>query len=230
MSRTQTPEEVEREMIEVLGEENGKLFYSIQNDFIFLLEKFKHFKELYMKDKSRVLLLSETAPFFFFSLQKLLIDDIVINITRLTESGQLRKKQNATIKNFLNRYDKDALSTEIIKRFNISKKSTEKLNEWRDKRVAHRDFEVHVNSKPIKLKYDVIETCLEDLKSLMRLLHTHFFQSDFIYDFFTPTGGAMALLNALDRSYRCKNEYFASQRENRQFNIDSIRPGYKSFK
>ncbi len=230
MSREKTVNEERAHMIEILGKERGLLFYSLQNEFIFLFQKFRHFKELFMKDESRIELLNKAAPFFFFTLQKVLLDDLVMNISRFTESEKQRKFKNATVKGFINRFDRNQLNHDIMKKFNTSLKSANNLNDWRDKRVAHRDFEIHVNSKTISIDYHEVEECISDLENLMKALYSHFFKSDFMYDFFSPVGGAMTLLNHLDYAQRSRTEYLESQRNNRNFNIDSLRLNKRSFK
>lgn len=230
MADEKNSKEIEKEMIEVLGSEQGKLFNSIQNEFILLGEKFKHFKELFMTDESRIQVMNKTAPFFFFSLQRILLDDLVMNISRLTESEMNRKFRNATLKGFIRSFDKERLSPEIFQYFNLCLKSVQCLNDWRDKRVAHRDFDIHVNNKVINLKYVEIENCMGGLTSLMKALYSHFFNSDFMYEFFSPTGGASSLLKHLDLSLRAKSEYFESLKSSREFNIEAIRPHSRSYK
>lgn len=230
MADEKNSKEIEKEMIEVMGHEQGKLFNSIQNEFILLVEKFKHFKELYMTDESRIQVMNKTAPFFFYSLQRILLDDLVMNISRLTENEVNRKFRNATLKGFIRSFDKERLSPEIFQDFNKCLKSVQRLNDWRDKKVAHRDFDIHVNNEVINLKYIEVENCMRDFTSLMKVIYSHFFYSDFMYEFFTPTGGANSLLKHLDLSLRSKSEYFRSLKYNKEFNIEAIRPNNTTYK
>lgn len=227
MSSTKSPLEIEEEMVTKLGEINGRLFYGIQNEFIHLTQKYKHFEVLFMKGQSRIDIMNRTASYFFFSIQRIMLDDLVINISRLTEAKS--EKKNATIKLFLDSYNRKDLDPQINKLEKKFKESFKNLINWRNKRVAHRDFDIHVNQSPISLKYDEVKTCITDLTSLMRRIHINFFGSDYLYDLFSVTGGATSLLAHLDYSLRSREEYYKSQSENRQFDIDKIRPGKKGF-
>ena len=150
---TQTPEEVKEEMISKMGTNFGSLFYSLYNEITWLTFKWIKFRELYGTKESRIELMNKAAPFFFFTIQKVLWDNLLLGITRITDPAEMRGKKNITFnaigqfiqdKQFLLDFENDLV--EIIT-------DSEFCRDWRNRRIAHLDYELSVNqqnAEPLK--------------------------------------------------------------------------------
>ena len=96
MSRTQTAEEVEQVHTEVLGKELGEIFNFLHNDLRWLSWKWNELKSLYMKEEN-VKTLNKAAPQFFFMVQKVLLDDVILHIGPFHRSSRTNGIQEHVI-------------------------------------------------------------------------------------------------------------------------------------
>jgi len=97
MGNTKTAEEVRKEHTDKMGFELGSLYNSLYNEIIWLHYKWSEFEELYGTKESRIQLINQSAPFFFFIIQKVLWENILLGITRITDPTKSRGKKNVTI-------------------------------------------------------------------------------------------------------------------------------------
>ncbi len=111
---------------------------SLKNEVVWLNLKWKIYRDTFENPK-RSLLLTEAAPIIFAILQKLLLDDIVITLCRLTdpaESGQGRgRKLNNSLFRLLQ--EKGGDNTILLK----LQKKIKPIRKLRDKNIAHSDFD-----------------------------------------------------------------------------------------
>jgi hypothetical protein len=105
-------------------------------------------------------LLNETAPAFFVRHQGLLIDDIALSLSRMTDekqSGSRKNPQeNLTLARLLDLPDAQCqqLRTELKKRWAKIRDSAKQLRTYRHKRLAHSDLAHHL-SRSTKLGADI---------------------------------------------------------------------------
>ena len=206
-----TSEEIKKEHISKMGEELGLLFYSVHNDFININVKWKEYQELFMSHESRISVLNDTASFFFYNIQRIMIDDLVVNITRLAESSSAgsRKSKNATLKTIIDLIEDQSLQQRLRVLYSRINKDMGKLNTWRRKKVAHRDYFIHTNavSKPqIGLEPKDIRQTLSSIESTMLSIYKYFFNAHFMYNHIDPRNSALSLLHYLDLGKRAEIE------------------------
>jgi hypothetical protein len=119
-------------------------------------------------------LLNETAPAFFVRYQGLLIDDIVLSLSRMTDekqSGSRKNPQeNLTLARLLDLPDAQCqqLRTELKKRWAKIRDTAKPLRTYRHKRLAHSDL-AHVLSPSTKLGGDIgsMNELLDQMKKLL---------------------------------------------------------------
>ena len=85
MGDIKTSEELKEERIRVLGKEFGTFYDSMYNDYLWLYSEWKEYKELYGTKRSRIELLNKAAPYFFFVVQRVLFENILLGICKLTD-------------------------------------------------------------------------------------------------------------------------------------------------
>lgn len=116
---------------------------SLKNEVILLNLKWKIYKELFSCTQ-RQALLSNVAPILFTLLQKLLLDDIVITLCRITDQSETRTKsgahQNNTLYQLLLRKGLDKRPVDYIK------EQLEPLIKLRNKFIAHMDLDFTIKN------------------------------------------------------------------------------------
>lgn len=95
---TRTADEVRREMIEKLGDDFGTLLGSLYFEILWLTHKWHAFRELFCSKSSRIDLMNESSSFFFFTVQEVLRDDLLLTIAKLTDPPESMGKKNMTLK------------------------------------------------------------------------------------------------------------------------------------
>jgi hypothetical protein len=112
-------------------------------------------------------LLNETAPAFFARHQGLLIDDIALSLSRMTDkkqSGSRKNPQeNLTLARLLDLPDAQCqLRTELKKKWAKIRDTAKQLRTYRHKRLAHSDLAHHI-SPSSKLGEDISIGSMEKL-------------------------------------------------------------------
>jgi len=85
-----------------MGKELGTQFYALWQEFNWLAMKWGEYEVLYGGGSMRLDLLNGSAPAFFWMVGKVLLEDMLLHISRLTDppaSGKDRDKGNLTIRN-----------------------------------------------------------------------------------------------------------------------------------
>jgi hypothetical protein len=87
MAREMSAEEVLAECIRDMGPELGSEYYALRSEVVWLHAKWNLYRQLYARSAARVELLNRAAGHFFRVLQNMLVEDIVLHISRLLEKA-----------------------------------------------------------------------------------------------------------------------------------------------
>jgi hypothetical protein len=92
-------EEVRQQYLKILGPELGLVCYDLYNQCGWIHVKWHQFLQLYGTKPERIEQLNGAAPVFFRIVRDTLLDDTLLNLTRLTDSpffGEGRIKSGAS--------------------------------------------------------------------------------------------------------------------------------------
>jgi hypothetical protein len=185
--------------VDVMGPELGVLQHDLQNELAWLRKKWDEFGALYKEDVRQVELLNEVASNFFYFLQKLLYEDAMLHISRLTDppnTGRRNGPSNLTLRRLpLSVIDPD-LKSRVEASVREACSRAEFARQWRDKRLAHTDLDIHrkgVAAALPEVKRDDIQRSLDAMCEPVRQVNDHFGQQSELYTLPDPWG-AKALL------------------------------------
>lgn len=214
---TQTTEKVKASMIEKMGTDFGSLFYSLYNEITWLTFKWLEFSELYGTKGSRVELMNKSAPFFFFVVQKVLWDNLLLGIARITDPIESRGKKSTTRKNVtlkaLGQYiQDDSLKIEIENDLNEIIAKSEFCRDWRNRLIAHIDYELNVdrlNAEPLKpaTRRDLRQT-IEKIHELYNKVSHKYLGSTTAWNMLTSNRGAVSLLYRIEDGLRFDEDVY----------------------
>ncbi|SYZ72745.1 conserved hypothetical protein [Candidatus Zixiibacteriota bacterium] len=105
------------------------------------------FKQLYTGRSLLIDLLNESAPVFFGKLQTILLDDIILAISRLSDPAKSGNNENLSLKKMKEGLDAkgyDDLKEKLARRIIEIDSKCESFRRHRNKRVAHRDLTAKV--------------------------------------------------------------------------------------
>lgn len=147
------------------------VFQAVNQQITQLSHRWHIFRQLYDSGQESIDLLNRSGSIVFGLLQKLLIDDAILIISRLTDPGGSSSQENASVANLLNRARVILNTTDrdkFEKRLGAIRANVKSLRTHRNKAIAHADLEHAASEKALPpLTYDEIENAMTDLCKLM---------------------------------------------------------------
>ena len=85
MPTSHSEDDVKRTKIGAMGETVGELHFLLWKDLTWLHFEWRQYVELFGFHESRIAIMNESAPRFFWSLDRVLWQDILLSISRLSD-------------------------------------------------------------------------------------------------------------------------------------------------
>ena len=196
--------ETKAKYIHKFGAELGSCFFALWNDIVWLNVKSMEFGELFGDDES-INLLNQTASQFFRILQGIMIEDIILHISRLTDPEKSCGKDNLSLLKMISLIKNDDKKQKLELYLRKAVEDSNICKNYRNKMIAHNDYELKVKNEEIKIiKKDITGA----IKSVNEFLN----QFSLMYDdgceliFLNPLyAGAEALIRKLKDSKSDQN-------------------------
>jgi hypothetical protein len=170
---------------------------------------------------------------FFRIVHDTLLEDILLNLTRLTDSPSFGEGKNQrrrlTLRSLPTRISEDSIRAEIEELVNAAISATAFARDWRNRRIAHRDLTLalNINAKPLApASRERISDALAGVcRPVERLSELYLTQSEVRLERITETlgGAAVSLLYVI----RDGLEADAKRRQRiteRRFEPDDLKP------
>lgn len=135
---------------------------------------FRQYCFLYEGNEQRLSLLEEIAHHFFYDLQGMWIEHILLDICKLTDLAKQYKNKNMTIDHWVKKIDNELTDTEkakIEKSKMICIKERDKVVKARSKIIVHIDYNVAINKNPLgKTEKEEIEEFYSNIEIILDTL------------------------------------------------------------
>lgn len=140
LHNSQTAPQIRDDNIETLGQGLGELYTELWQDLARLHLKNEEYLALFSADQARFELLNRSAPRFFRLIQNSLWNDILLGITRISDTPNTGKSENLTVHRLpkLNSHFDIAENLNLL--LNEVDTSTKFARDWRNRHIAHRDL------------------------------------------------------------------------------------------
>ena len=136
--------EIKLERISVLGPELGPVFHGLDRELLWVQVKWEEYKALFATSPESVEVLNTLAPFFWWNVQTVMWEDVLLHICRLTDPP----KKRLTVKQLPNLCpDDERVREELEKRIADAVHATRFARDWRNRRIAHRDLETALGQR-----------------------------------------------------------------------------------
>jgi len=159
-----------------MGTDLGQLCHELRDELLWLQHKWTEFQELFGKGPERIDLLNAVAPHFFYIVRRLLFEDAMLHLCRLTDPpepkvrGEVRS--NLTVMMLPKLISDPALRASVSTAAERVRQSCEFAREWRNRWLAHTDLETFRNEQASTLP-PVTSSNIEDgLESMRALLNS----------------------------------------------------------
>jgi hypothetical protein len=188
-----------------MGLELGDQFHALWQEIAWAHQKWAEFVELFGSDPTRVAALNAVAPAFFYMIQTVLWEDMLLHIARLTDppaSAGNKAKANLTVRNLVQLVAPEIRPStdEAVAR---AVRKTEFCRDWRNRHIAHRDLHLAMDPGAAPLKSAnraMVVEALESIAEVLNVVDLHYAQTTSFFQVTSNLGGAGSLLQALRRS------------------------------
>lgn len=203
MDRYQSADEVEKRHLEAFGQPLGQLYHALENDVIWVHAKWLEYRKLYGKSEERLDLLNETAGFFFGVVQRVLWDDVLVHIARLTDPPKQGRFENLTLLRLTDAFKDTEIGVEVQKLVGLTQSRAEFARAWRNRRIAHSDLQLALNLtvEPLPgISRQNVGNALASIRDVMNLLHRHYLGGTVGFEYFIAKDDADTLVYYLSRA------------------------------
>src|SRR5262249_36972274 len=153
-------------------------------------------------NESRIGLMNNTAPRFFASLERVLWQDVLLTLSRLSDPAGTGGQQNLTFRRLVSHIGNPALREEFCEALDRYEKAAQFARDWRHRRFAHREPGHASDPKThalVPASRASVEDALRAARDLMNLLEGELQGGETAYDHgHDGGGGAGPLLYYLD--------------------------------
>jgi hypothetical protein len=195
--------------IAVMGEPLGEQFHALWQEVAWLHIKWSEFVEIFGTSPERITLLNKAAPSFFRIVQDTYWQDILMHLTRLTDSSQSVGKDNLTIVNLPNLISDPGDRKSVEALVSTAREKTGFCRDWRNRHIAHRDLQLALRENAIPLEFASREHVADALTSISKVLNAveaAYMGSSTYFQAGNTLGGALSLLHVLDNGVKAQEK------------------------
>jgi hypothetical protein len=180
-----------------------KLFEEMRNEINWLHARWIIYCELFVHSEERVDLLNECASAFFYFIEKTLLDEILLSLSRITDRARTFKYENLTFGQLQERMEalgEQQLSSQLRKLLDNLDTKCEAFRTHRHARLAHLDLDTAMKGGAKQLpsvSRQMIEDALLLVREYMNTIERHYLQSETGYQHFIMHTGSEALVTML---------------------------------
>lgn len=155
---------------------------AIEDEFLLLKYHWKIFCQLYDSGPGNIELLNKSGSNVFQLFQKLIIDDAILSLCRLTDPSKSAGKENASIKGYLEKMQANNKinDDEIKKLLSNLEEPMKNIRTYRHKAMAHSNLSnaMQVEALP-QITYNNIETAISLINSILNTLIGSHYNNDY---------------------------------------------------
>jgi hypothetical protein len=177
----------------------SEIYDPLYQDVCRLHAKWQLFRQLYADDEQNVELLNESAPKFFRTCQDMLVDDVLLTISRLADPPESIRKKNLSLDQLVIRINATAnplLKNRLERAIKEAVKECGFARVLRHKRIAHSDLatKLKTNVEPLPtVTLNKIEAALTGIRSVMNIVEDAFQNCAVRYELLAVNDGNIVL-------------------------------------
>lgn len=189
----------------IVVDPNDDPFFDVRNklfdEIVLLTDLWEQYKALFMTSEERVARLNDHARWFFATVQRTFLNELIIGVSRITDRAKSGGHENVTCAALLEdprvKAD-DSLADTLQKDLTAVDDAAEAIRRHRNKRVAHLDHAVTFGQDLLPtVKVGDIQTAIEQLQRFHDRYGVEVFDRSTFYDM-RPLGSAEQLAKTLD--------------------------------
>ncbi|PHV21333.1 hypothetical protein CSQ92_18460 [Janthinobacterium sp. BJB446] len=185
-----------------------QIYDELRSEITWLHGRWMTYRELFGENPRRIELLEECAGTFFYIIQDVLLDEVQISLSKLTDPSSIGKHSNLSLEQLQSNLQQHGEATLAANCRAILDKLHVQCNAFRVRRhktLAHLDLLTALNQLPQPLpgvSRQMIEDALKSVREYMNAIEAHYNDSEWGYEHFILNHGAGALLTTLRAGLR----------------------------
>ncbi len=201
MAENLTADKVRSKYIAAMPEHLGDLYYELYNQAAWIHFKWMDFCRLYARDQETVDLVNEEAPAFFHNLQRMMWEDVLLHLCRITDPPKSAGKDTLTIRRIASLSPDPAVREQIEALTKDAEMKTKFARDWRNRRLAHRELPPSAGgvAEPLGLaSREQVDAALASIRDTLNFVERHFMGTEVWYErSIGSLGGIESLLSCL---------------------------------
>ena len=178
------------------------VFRILDREFTWIHVRWDLYRQLFRTSSLRLELLSDIASTFFVHLERILRDDIILSLCRITHQAKSCGEDNATLKQLvvvLSNAGESALAKQLESRIPQIEQQVEPFRDHRNKRIAHSDLPLLLDGASVlePITESMITRLLASIDDFMNAYNLHFGHGHTIYSAVSVPNHAASLMAKL---------------------------------
>jgi hypothetical protein len=204
MGETLSAEQVRERSIAAMPAPLGEIHYALHNEVAWLHVKWKNYRALFARDQETIDLLNAAAPAFFHALQRMMWEDVLLHLCRLTDPPKSVGRDNLTVRRLPDTTPDPNLQNQVRPLVDDVNQRTQFARDWRNRRLAHRELPPTSGqaAQPLaSISRQQIEDALGAIRRTMNCIEQHYLHAPVSYEHSVEAlGGVESLLARLRKS------------------------------
>lgn len=191
-----------------IPKEVEEIYEELKVEITWLHGRWIIYRQLFAQSEKRIKLLNECAATFFFIIQDVLIGEVQISLSKLTDPARSHKYDNLSLEQLQLRIERNCdanFSTGQRDILDQIQRLCSPFRERRNKKLAHLDLNTArmAESYPLPgVSREMIGDALSMIRTYMNEIEARFHNSEFAYDMFSMRSDGEALVSMLKLGLR----------------------------
>lgn len=143
-------DQIRNEAVTAMGSPLGEMYFALYKEIVWLHLKWKDFRALFASNPERVDLLNRAAPYFFGNLQRMMFEDALMHLCRLTDPPQSMGHDNLTLQRLPDCcISIPVLCSQVQSNVDAAKQKTQFARDWRNRALAHQELPQSTGIRPL---------------------------------------------------------------------------------
>lgn len=185
-----------------------EIFQELKTEITWLHGRWIIYRQLFAHSEKRIDLLNECASAFFRIVQDVILDDVLVTLSKLTDPAHSRKHANLSLEQLQKRVEAQGeaqLVATLRKLLDDLHSKCQVIRLHRDKRLAHLDLTraIQSASNPLPgISRQMIEDAIKLVREYMNTIEIHYTKSETGYEHFIISSDGDALVTVLKYGLR----------------------------
>jgi len=197
MAGNLTADQVRAEHLAAFGSTLGPTFHELYDELCWLHVKWRQYCELFAESPERIKLLNSSAWLFFRVTHDVLWHDVLLHIAKLTDPARLGRHENLSFRRLPELIRDPLLADKVSALIDDLVEVAEFARPWRDKKIAHLDYEHAVDPASVRLdraNRENVEAALEMFRTVLNTLLNAYGLGTVLFERISGKGDADSLV------------------------------------